>query len=109
LNVGEIEMEKRRYYVSVQARTMVPNQGDAPYELEIDATEDEAERLGRIFDEIDKYDEALGVQTAFIAPITDMNHENKSGYDYFLKQAYKLIYDLGSEETREHIHSMHIL
>jgi hypothetical protein len=102
-------MEKRRYYVSVKARTMVPNQGDAPYELEIDATEDEAERLGRIFDQIDKYDEASGVQAAFIPPITHMSLEDNEGYDYFLKQAYQLIYDLGSDETKEHIRSMRIL
>ena len=102
-------MEKRRYYVSVQAKTLVPNQGDAPYELEIDATIDDKHRLERIFNEIDKYDEATGVQTAFIPPITNWSQENNDGYDYFLKQAYQMIYDLGTEETRNHIRQMRIL
>ncbi|MEH7399490.1 hypothetical protein V7148_00720 [Gottfriedia acidiceleris] len=102
-------MEKRRYYVSVQAKTIVPNQGDAPYELEIDATIDEKHRLERIFHQIDSYDEAAGIQTAFIIPITNWSQENNDGYDYFLKQAYALIYELGTEETRAHISQMKIL
>ncbi|WP_088072360.1 hypothetical protein [Gottfriedia luciferensis] len=106
-------MEKRRYFVSVQAKTIVPNQGDAPYELEIDATIDEKHRLERIFHEIDSYDEATGVQAAFLPSFTT-DSQNKSlelynGYDYFLKQAYEMIYELGSEETRDHIRQMKIL
>jgi len=102
-------MEKRRYYVSVQAKTIVPHQGDAPYELEIDATIDEKERLERIFHEIDNYDEATGIQTAFLPPITNWSQTNNDGYDYFLKQSYQMIYDLGSEETKAHIRQMKIL
>ncbi|WP_088011026.1 hypothetical protein [Gottfriedia acidiceleris] len=106
-------MEKRRYYVSVQAKTIVPNQGDAPYELEIDATIDEKHRLERIFHEIDNYDEATGVQAAFLPSFTSGSQEKSlelyNGYDYFLKQAYAMIYELGTEETRAHISQMKIL
>lgn len=102
-------MEKRRYYVSVQAKTIVPNQGDAPYELEIDATIDDKHRLERIFHQIDSYDEATGIQAILVPPITHLSLENVDGYEYFLKQAYELIYEFGTEETRAQIRQMKIL
>ncbi|RED55101.1 hypothetical protein [Cohnella lupini] len=56
-------MEKQKYYVSVQSRTIMSQQGDAAYEFE-------------------------------------------DGYDYYLREIYKTIQQLGTEETRDHISTM---
>ncbi|MBP1995147.1 hypothetical protein [Paenibacillus eucommiae] len=102
-------MDKKRYYVSVQAGTILENQGDASYELEIDATLDEVEKLREVFEEIYDFDQASGVQVASALAIAYHNDESNDGYDYYLKEAYAMISDLGTEETKRHIGEMNIL
>jgi hypothetical protein len=102
-------MDKKRYYVSVQAGTILENQGDASYELEIEATLDEVEKLEEIFEEMDNFDQASYVQVASALGIAYHNDESNDGYDYYLKEAYAMINDLGTEETKQHIRKMNIL
>ncbi|BBH20106.1 hypothetical protein Back11_14510 [Paenibacillus baekrokdamisoli] len=100
-------MDKRRYYVSVQARSVMHNQGDAAYELEINATTEEVEKLMELFNEWEEFDE----QTFFRAqiPTIPYHHDSENdGYDYFLKDIYKAIYQMGTDETKSHISSMNL-
>lgn len=101
-------MEKRRYYISVQAKSILEEQGEAAYELEMDATPEEAEKLKVLFDELDDFDNA----TFFRTPIPGIPYHHDSendGYDYSLKEVYNFIYHLGTEDTKAHILTMNIL
>ena len=102
-------MDKQRYYVSVQARTILEGQGDAPYELEIEATPEEKEQLAESMEKLEYFDEATFTQTATALSIAYHHDESNDGYDYYLKQVYQRIYELGTPATRKHIRSMKLL
>ncbi|MDG0790449.1 hypothetical protein OMP38_06010 [Cohnella ginsengisoli] len=51
-------MGKSKYYVSVQARTINTQRGDAAYEFEIEAGEEELVQLQELFDSMDEFDQA---------------------------------------------------
>lgn len=98
-------MEKNKYYVSVQAGTILPNQGDAAYEFEIEAADEEIHKLKLLFDEKREWEEA----TFFRAPIPGIPyHQDKAndGYDYVLKEIYSLLGELGTQATSDHIATM---
>ncbi|TRY25982.1 hypothetical protein FOI68_09605 [Brevibacillus sp. LEMMJ03] len=98
-------MEKKRYYVSVQAGTILENQGDASYELEIEASEVEVEELRSLFDQrwTNDFDSYLRAHIVAIP-----YHEDKENdlHDEHLRDIYATLYRLGTEETRRHIQSM---
>jgi len=103
-----MQMDKKRYYISVQSRTIMEQQGDASYELEIEATPDELLKLNELFDLWDDFDS----KTFFRAPIPGIPYHHDSendGYDYYLREIYNFIYQNGTEETRNHIVTMNIL
>jgi len=92
-------LEKQKYYVSVHEKSVLRDQGAAPYEWEIEATEEEAERLQFYLDALEDAD-----RLTFFRGITPgipyhMDAENDV-YDENLKQVYELIRDLGTAETR---------
>jgi hypothetical protein len=98
-------MDKRTYYVSVQSRSILPQQGDGAYEFEIAATEEEIAKLSAMFKEWEGFDNS----TLFRAPIPGLAYHHdieNDGYDDLLKQIYRALYDLGTEETRNHIGGM---
>lgn len=101
-------MDKKRYYISVQSRTIMENQGDAAYELEIEATVEDLKQLEDLFEMVDDFD----IQTYFRAhyPGIAYHHDSENdGYDYYLKETYRTLYHLGTNETKDHIASMNIL
>lgn len=101
-------MEKQKYYVSVQSRTIMHHQGDASYELEIEATPEEITQLEDLFE--DKEDYELDTFVRAHAPAIPYHHDNANdGYDLALKAIYQKLYALGTQETKNHIKSMNIL
>ncbi|TXK80020.1 hypothetical protein [Paenibacillus sp. N3.4] len=102
-------MDKKSYFVSVQSGTIMENQGDSSYELEIKATQDEVEQLGEIFEEMDNFDQSSAIQVSAAVAIAYHHDESNDGYDYYLKEAYRMINDLGTEDTKRHISTMNIL
>ncbi|NOU74982.1 hypothetical protein GC098_26955 [Paenibacillus sp. LMG 31458] len=102
-------MDKKRYYVSVQAGTVMENQGDASYELEIDATPDDIDRLKEGFEELENFDQTSFIQVASALGIAYHYDESNDGYDYYLQEVYALINELGTEETKQHIQKMNVL
>jgi hypothetical protein len=100
-------MDKRRYYVSVQSRCVMYNQGDAAYELEIDATAEEVQKLMELFNQWEEFDEKTYFRMHI--PIIPYHHESENdGYDYFMKEIYKAIYQMGTDQTKSHIASMNL-
>lgn len=101
-------MEKIKYYVSVQAKSILSEQGAAAYELEILATEREVAQLQELFD----YEEEAENATFFrgMAPGVPYHVDDENdAYDDSLVEIYKKIYELGTVETRSHIEGMNIL
>ncbi|MGE5704631.1 MAG: hypothetical protein ACM32O_19045 [Clostridia bacterium] len=101
-------MAKKRYYVSVQSGTIMENQGDASYELEIDATPEEKYVLDQLLQDKAVNDFESFV-TVHIPAIPYHNDEANDDYDRCLQQIYRKIHELGTDETKRHIETMNIL
>lgn len=98
-------MDKKKYYVSVQANTIMERQGDAAYELEIIASEEEITKLKELFDYMEEFDRA-SYYRAHIPGIPYHHDIENDGYDYYLAEAYKLMHELGTDETKRFISSI---
>lgn len=101
-------MDKKRYYVSVQARCIMGNQGDAAYELEIDATPEEVEKLMEMFNQLQNADQQTYISMHNHLSIPYHYDSENDVYDYLLKEIYQVIYQMGTDETRNHISSMNL-
>ncbi|MBP1157200.1 MULTISPECIES: hypothetical protein [unclassified Paenibacillus] len=101
-------MNKSKYYVSVQAATILENQGDAAYEFEIEATPEEILKLEELFEErLDIEDD--NYIRAHIPGVPYHHDAPNDQYELSLHDIYSLVYDLGTAETKKHIESMQIL
>jgi len=101
-------MDKDTYYVSVQAGTIMQTQGEAAYELEIRATEEDVRKLRLIFESMNKIDFASHFRAMLPGIPYHFDSENDV-YDEELRNVYGLLYELGTEETQKHIAGMGIL
>jgi hypothetical protein len=97
--------EKQRFYVSVQAKTVMYDQGDAAYELEIDATPEQIKRLHELFESASEADftNYLRAHNPVLIIEDLVNHD---WYDLHLQEIYRMLYELGTDETRAHIEKM---
>jgi hypothetical protein len=95
-------LDKSKYYVSVQSGSILEDQGATPYEFEINATEREVEKLRELLDTKWEADRL----TFLRAPVPSIpyhhDHENDV-YDNHLTDVYRMIYELGTEQTKKHI------
>jgi hypothetical protein len=101
-------MDKKRYAVSVQARTINETDADSSNPIEILATPEEAEALSLLFKSEDHVDEMSFAHV----PVSALEYENQGNnreYDANLIKIYQAIYQLGTLKTREHIDAMNIL
>ncbi|MEW9668810.1 hypothetical protein [Ammoniphilus sp. 3BR4] len=101
-------MEKKRYYVNVEHGIILDDQGADTYEFEVDATEQELQQLQDLFDKTHQKEMGtwLRAHTPYIQYHDDEdNHE----YDHSLQQVYRMLHQLGTAKTKDHIESMGIL
>jgi hypothetical protein len=101
-------VEKKKYYITVGTQEISQIKPESPYEFEIEATDEEVRQLREIFDEA----YAADFMSFFRAHVPYVQyHEDKPNdiYDNDLLQAYRLIHEFGTSETKEHIESMNIL
>ncbi|MDG0791565.1 hypothetical protein OMP38_12285 [Cohnella ginsengisoli] len=97
-------MEKKKYYVSMQSRSIFNEQGQAPYELEIEATDFEITNLRQLFNDWEEADQATFFRT--VTPGLPYHHDPQNDrYDQLLKECYTLIYEWGTEDTKHHLNS----
>ncbi|WP_199615214.1 hypothetical protein [Paenibacillus alkalitolerans] len=101
-------MEKKRYYVSVQARTIMQNKGDSAYELEIEATPEQVEYLHELFHAVEEEDNDTYIRLHNPATVY-AEDDVLEPFDKYMKEVYQMLYDLGTQETKKHIKSMNIL
>jgi hypothetical protein len=98
-------MDKRTCYISVQARTIMENQGDAAYEFEIEATQEDIDKLQQLFVMMNEYDEGTYIRSH--VPAMPYHHDSDNDlYDDTLKEIYSMIGNLGPKETSDHVVKM---
>lgn len=103
-----MEDERKTYYVSVGAGQVLEDREAAPFEFEIRANEEELNKLQEMFEETSSAEEASVFH--FVRPITTKGDEDYNAvYVAQLRDIYRLLHRLGTEETRRHIESMNIL
>jgi hypothetical protein len=95
---------KKTYYVTVE---IGPRSGeirdhlevnDVNYDFEIKATPDEIDRLERLFREAEEEDFTTFVKAH--TPFLDNESEDNVKEDDTLRKIYRMIYQLGTEETK---------
>ncbi|HHY72603.1 MAG TPA: hydrolase [Bacillus bacterium] len=101
-------MEKNAYYISVGSRGISQIETATPFELEIEATEDEIKALREIFNEMYS-DDWVGFFRAHV-PVVQYHHDQPNDLiDQNLINVYKMLHKLGTPETKQHIESMGVL
>lgn len=100
--------DKKTYYVSVQAETIMENQGDSAYEFEIKATDREIGLLQEMFEMKEDTDNLSAIR-AHIPYVQYHDDPENDSYDEWLQAIYRKLYELGTPETKQHIESMGIL
>ncbi|MEN1970294.1 hydrolase [Lentibacillus sp. N15] len=101
-------MEKKTFYINMGSQEISQMKYGNNEELVIYATENEANELRRKMTEMDD----ANFRAFFRAhvPIMPYHHDQPNDdYDSGMTDAFQMIYDLGSEETRKHITDMGIL
>ncbi|MCR8657994.1 hypothetical protein [Paenibacillus endoradicis] len=108
-DIDSIEDNRKIYYVNVQSKQLYEQPDIADYHLVITANAREYDRIIEQFLEVDDSDEwTLETMFQFHNNSPDMSMVNDE-HDYRLKQLYKELYKLGTDETRRHIEQMRIL
>jgi len=101
-------MERKTYYISVGLREISQIKTASPFELEIEATEDEIRALREIFDEMYSA-EWMGFLRAHVPYVQYHYDKENDMIDRDLINVYQMLYNLGKPETKQHIESMGIL
>lgn len=101
-------MEKKTYYVSVQAGTVVTSIDDSSFEFVIQATDKEIQKLEELFEALDDAEDETFTR-GMIPAIPYHQDEENDTYDASLRRVYELIHQLGNEQTRRTIEGMGVL
>ena len=81
-------MEKKTYYVSVQAGSVLENKEDAAYEFEIVATEQEVEQLAEQFEMLSDADNATAAR-GILPGVPYHQDDEQDIYDHTLTDIYR--------------------
>jgi len=96
---GELAVEKKRYYVSVQGRSILDDPGAAAYEWSVEASSEEADTLKHMLDQLREKEESTFLAYTFPWPDTPEDDVNLS-YQSVVSDLFREIYRLGTPETR---------
>ncbi len=99
--------ERRTYYVSVGPGQILENPEAAAFEFAIHATEAEIDKLEELFQESRDADEDEIFKFSGSPAVSDTPHNET--YDALFKDIYRMLHELGTQETKRHIESMNIL
>ncbi|CAM4190811.1 hypothetical protein FHS16_000176 [Paenibacillus endophyticus] len=102
-------VERKRYYVSVQAGQILEDPQAAAYELEVSLSEEEHIKLRELFDELSSMDEAEMFHFSHSPFGSASDGEINGGYDDLIQQIYQKLHEHGTETTKRHIESMQLL
>ncbi|MUK90052.1 hydrolase [Ornithinibacillus sp. L9] len=101
-------MEKKKYYVSLQAGEISQIKYDNNDEFLIYATDEEIDELRSKINQMD--DAAFGTFLRAHIPIKPYHEDPQNDdYDAGITEAFQMLYQLGDENTKSHIESIGIL
>lgn len=98
---------RKTYYVAVGAGQVLEDPEAAAFEFEIRANEEELNKLENLFAELADAEESALVR--FVGWRSVSEREAGEATDAHLRDIYRLLYELGTEETKRHIESMNIM
>lgn len=101
-------MEKKKYFVNVGSQEISQIPYDNNVDFTIYATDEDVRLLRAKMDDVHD----AGFRSFFRAHVPIISYhkdESNAEYDQGMIEAFGMIYDLGNEETREHIKSMDVL
>ncbi|WNQ14053.1 hypothetical protein MJA45_13845 [Paenibacillus aurantius] len=98
-------MDKKTYYVSVQAGTIHENQGEASYEFEVNASSEEINNLQMLLELKSELDDSTCLR-AITPEIPYSDDIENVAYDNNLKEIYSTIGSLSDQATKDQIDSM---
>jgi hypothetical protein len=101
-------LEKSIYYVSVQAGTVLQNQGEAAYEFEIEATAKEADKLLELLEMKQETEEDTFLR-AHVPNVPYHFDQENDVHDEHLKGVYRFIYGVGTPETKQFLEENQII
>lgn len=99
---------RKHYYVSVQARTILEDREAAAYEFDILACQEEVDQLTELFEEFQEQDEAQALHFTRHPYGSASTDQMNAGTSTILIEVYKMLFELGTQETRKHIASMNL-
>ncbi len=102
-------VEKKPYYVSVQAMQVLADPEAAAYELEIVASHEDVLELQQFLNEMNSIDLDRTAHSLWniFEPVPNSKVLNE--HDLLIQKIYRKLYECGTTETKQHIESMHIL
>jgi hypothetical protein len=101
------DSSKTTYYVAVGAGQILEDPEAASFEFAIRANEDEVNQLLVLFEELQDSDEDNALHFSGSPTVSD--DPGNATYDALFKDIYRMLHELGTDETRKHIESMNIL
>ena len=90
---------KKTYYIAIADGTITQVKTSTPWDYEIQATDEEITQLRELFDQNYSSD-WQSFWRAHVPYIQYHDDKANEGYDTGLQQVYKMIYELGDEETK---------
>ncbi|MBO0992472.1 hydrolase [Bacillus sp. SD088] len=102
------QQDRQTYYISIGAGEIFSAPNVSPWQFKINATEQQISKLRQIFDS--NYTNSIAdFARAHIPWVEYHNDPTNDRYDANLTQIYQMIYELGDQETKDHIDSIGIL
>jgi hypothetical protein len=103
-----LEQHKKTYYISLGSGEISQVRSASEWSYEIEATEDEITTLREYFDQRFSSD-WQGFFRAHV-PYLEYHYDRQNdAYDQTTTKVFEMLYNLGSDETRQHIEQMGIL
>lgn len=105
---SNVDQEKKTYYITVGSGEISQSSTDSAWNFKIEATDDEIIRLRELFDQ--NYSTEWRNFFRAHVPYVQYHHDRENdAYDETIVEVYKMIYELGDQEAKNHIETMGIL
>lgn len=101
-------MDKKRYYISVESGEIVDDPTVATYQFIVEANDAEIHQLHELF-ELAHEKEMNTVIRGILPALAYHDDPENHDYDQSLMNIYRMIHQLGTEETKKHIETMGVL
>ncbi|WP_078382643.1 hydrolase [Sutcliffiella halmapala] len=101
-------MERKTYYISLADGNISQVKSAASWNYQIQATDEEITQLRELFDQ--NYSSDWQSFWRSHIPYVEYHFDRPNdGYDNGLQQVFKMLYELGDEETKAHIKNQGLL